>query len=234
MKSRVLFVDDSGKPEVGHSSKAVVIAGFAIDSDVYPTLARRVSGAKRRFYPHRGAPQAWELKSTSIIKPNAWKRAKNRKLCAELLRLIKTSGGTAYSATIEKVKMHHQMTLDTTMPLELQALVEHFGAECEAMGRMGMVIADWSSHHHDQHASQCVASFAASRALPVHLGVYYASSHAHPGIQVADLVAGVRRRAAEGDVNLAALDKQFAATRACTVPGTTTNGRPFSNWIGVF
>ena len=202
MRTRILFLDDSGKPDSGHPSQAVVIAGLSIDADLYPTLSRRILGAKGRFFPSRGVPQAWELKSSQIIKPNPWKRSKNRKFCDELVRLARTLGGTAYSATIVKANMNHPMSLETTMPLQLQALVEHFDAECQALGRMGMVVADWSSHQHDQHASRCIASFVASRGLMFHPGVYYASSHSNEGVQAADIIAGVRRRAVEGDANL--------------------------------
>jgi len=166
--TRILYLDDSGKPDTKHPSGAVVIAGFAIDADDYPTFSRRVLGAKRAHYPLRGVPQAWELKSAEIIKPNPWKRAKNRAFVNEVDRLVRTMDGTAFSATIVKANMHHPMTLATTMPLQLQTLVEHFDAECRSLGRTGMVVADWSSHHHDQHASQCVASFAASRKLAIH------------------------------------------------------------------
>jgi hypothetical protein len=194
VQTRILFLDDSGKPDAAHASRAVVIGGFAIDAAEYPTFSRRILGAKN-FYPGRGVPQAWELKSSAVIKPNPWKRLKNRSLCAEVARL---------------------------------------GAECGALGRMGMVVADWSSHQQDQHASRCVASFVASRGIQVHPGVYYASSHSNEGIQASDLLAGVRRRVAEGDANLSELDTKLSTIRACTTVGSTTTGRAFSNWIRMF
>ncbi len=129
MRTRILFLDDSGKPDAAHASLAVVIAGFAIDADVYPVLSRRILGAKKAHFPNRGVPAAWEIKSTDIIKPNPWKRAKNRKFCAEVVRLLRTMGATCYSVTLDKTKMHHPMALATSMPLQLQALVEHFDAE---------------------------------------------------------------------------------------------------------
>lgn len=234
MQTRVLFLDDSGKPDAAHASLAVVIAGFAIDSDVYPVLSRRILGAKKGHFPTRGVPAAWEIKSTSIVKPNPWKRSKNRKFCEEVARLLRTMGGTCFSVTLNKTKMHHAMTLATSMPLQLQALVEHFDAECKAMNRMGMVVADWSAHQQDQHASRCVASFVSSRALQVHPSVYYASSHGSEGIQVSDLLAGVRRRAAEGDSNLLKLDSDLGKIRASATVGTTVKGRVFSNRIDLF
>jgi hypothetical protein len=64
--------------------------------------------------------------------------------------------------------MHHPMTLATSTPLQLQALVEHLAVECEALDRVGMTVADWSTHQHDQHVSQCVSSFVNSKRLNVH------------------------------------------------------------------
>lgn len=233
MTTRILYLDDSGKPDVNHPSKAVVIGGFAIDADYYPTFSRRVLGAKRAHYRSRGVPQTWELKSADIIKPNPWKRSKNRAFVNEVERMIQTIGGTVFSVAICKAAMKHPMSLVTTMPLQLQVLVEHFDAECRALGRTGMVVADWSSHHHDQHASQCVASFAASRRLAIHPCVYYASSHSNEGIQIADLLAGIRRRVVEGDASLVVVDRQLAAVRG-SVPGPTIRGRAFANQVTLF
>ncbi len=88
MQTRVLVLDDSGKPDAKHASGAVVIAGVSIDALDYPTLSRRVLGAKGKYFPHRGPPQGWELKSADFIKPNPWKRAKNRNFANELARVV--------------------------------------------------------------------------------------------------------------------------------------------------
>ena len=129
MQTRILYLDDSGKPDPDHTSRA------------------------------------GEIKSAQVIKPNPWNRSKNRCFCREIERLVKKMGGTAYAATILKSNMNHPMTLATTMPLQLQILAEHFDAECQALGRMGMIVADWSGHQYDRHASRCVASFVASGSL---------------------------------------------------------------------
>jgi AAA-like domain/Protein of unknown function (DUF3800) len=234
MRTRILYVDDSGKPDRAHASGAIVLAGFAIDADAYPGFARRVLGAKRAFYPSRGLPQSWEIKSARLIKPNVWRRAKNRGFCEELLRLLGTMGATVYSATILKSRMNHPLTLAVTMPLQLQILAEHFDAECRALDRVGVIVADWSSHEHDQHASRCVASFVVSGSLVLHPAVYYASSHSVEAIQVADVIAGVRRRGAEGDANLAALDLALSRTRPVASIPRTGKGRPYTNWVNVF
>jgi hypothetical protein len=234
MQTRILVLDDSGKPDPLHASRAVVIAGISIDALNYPTFSRRVLGAKGRFYPHRGAPQTWEVKSTDYVKPNPWKRSKNRQFVYELTRIVRDLGGTAYAATIVKVRMKHPMTLSTTMPLQLQCLVEHFAAECQRLNAMGVVVADWSSHQFDQHASRCVASFAAARKLPIHPCIYYASSHSNEAVQVADVVAAVRRRAAEGDPSMAAVDSDLAGIRAAIAVAPTVTGRAYSNYVNVF
>ncbi|MDZ7678487.1 MAG: hypothetical protein U5K29_08035 [Acidimicrobiales bacterium] len=233
MNTRLLILDDSGKPDAGHASGAVVIAGLSIDTLRYPALSRRVLGAKARFYPGRGVPQGWEVKSSGLVKPNPWNRANNRNFAHELARIVSDLGGTFYAATITKANLHHPMTLATTMPLQLQCLVEHFEVECRATNSLGMVIADWSTHQFDQHASRCVASFAASRKLRVHPGVYYASSHGNEGVQVADVVAAVRRRAVEGDTAMAAFDAHLASIRPAKVLSNTCTGRSFTNYVTV-
>ncbi len=234
MSTRILYIDDSGKPEPQHASGAVVLAGFAVNAEDYATLARRILGAKKAFYPGRGLPHSWEIKSPGIIKPNPWRRAKNRHFCEEVVRLLTTMGTTTYAATIDKSRMKHPMTLATSMPLQLQILAEHFAAECQALGRTGMLISDWSGHQHDQHASQCVASFVASYRLLLHPGVYYGSSHSIEGIQLADLISGIRRRATEGDHNLGELDEALSSIRAVEVTRRTCRDRAFANRIAVF
>jgi hypothetical protein len=130
--------------------------------------------------------------------------------------------------------MKHAMTLSTSTPLQLQILAEHFAAECQALGRTGMLISDWSGHQHDQHASRCVASFVSSCHLPLHPAVYYGSSHSIEAIQVADLIAGVRRRVTEGDHNLDSLDEALSKIRAVQVTRRTCRGRVYTNRISVF
>lgn len=231
--ARLLFLDDSGKPDANHASKAVVVGGFAIDADLYPTLSRRVLGAKASHFAKRGQPQAWELKSSMLVKPNPWKRATNRRFCDEVARILGSIGATVFSTTLDKSRLKHPMALTTSMPLQLQSLVEHFDVECKAMSRVGMVVSDWSNHFLDQHASQCVASFAAAKRLAVHPAVYYASSQASEGVQVADLIAAVQRRVAEGDASLEALTVRLHAN--CATPsGITVKGRPFTNRIMIF
>ncbi len=165
MNTRVLFLDDSGKPDANHASNAVVVAGFSVPSEHVPTLSRRVLGAKGKFFPKRGQPTTWEIKAADVIKPNPWNRRANRDFTFELVRIVASLDGTVYSAAIDKSRMKHVMALAQAMPLQLQALIEHFEVECRHRRETGMVVADWSSHQADQHASSCVASFVASRGL---------------------------------------------------------------------
>ena len=231
-----VVLDDSGKPEFSHPSRGLVIGGFSVPSSQVPHLSRKVAGAKAKFYPDRGDPALWELKSSDIIKPNPWKRRKNRDLAHELLRIVQEARGTVYTVSIDKRQMHHPMTLKTTMPLQLQVLVEHFAVECSAYRETGLIVSDWSNHHHDAHASKCVGSFITSRRLPLHPSVYYANSLTTPAIQVADLIAGVRRRVVEGDRRLATLNRRMTATRTLRGrPGPNTDqGRSYTNQIELF
>lgn len=234
--ARLLFLDDSGKPDLNHASGAVVIGGFAVDAALYPTLSRRILGAKAKYFSNRGQPQAWELKSANLVKPNPWRRAKNRHFCHEVARILGSVNATVFSTTLVKSRLKHAMVLTTSMPLQLQSLVEHFEVECKATSTVGMVVSDWSNHHLDQHASQCVASFAAANGLAVHPAVYYASSHASAGVQVADVIAAVQRRVAEGDTSLASFCDELHANRATvgTAGCVTVKGRPFTNRIMLF
>ena len=236
MSARVLFLDDSGKPATGDSTGAVVIGGFSIPAASAPALSRKFAGAKAHFFPTRGDPARWEVKATETIRPNPWKRRKNRDIVDETLRILRLLECTVYTVSINKKRMNHPMALETTAPLQMQALVEHFAVECAHHDETGLIVSDWSSYRLDAHVSQCVASFVLSRRLPLHPSVYYASSLTTQAIQVADLVAGIRRRVVEGDRRLAALGRRMAAVR--TLPDhtktTTHSGRRYTSEIVLF
>lgn len=199
-------------------------------------MSRRFLGAKGRFYPSRGHPSDWEVKARQTIKPKDWKRRKNRDFVFEVVRILGRLDCSVYTVSIDKARMYHHMSLRTTMPLLLQRLVEHFAVECAHHGEIGIVVSDWSTHHLDAHASRCVASFVASRRLPLHPSVYYANSLTTQPIQVADLIAAVRRRVLEGDTRLSTLDENL--TSICTLsgatPATTHTGRDYTNHISLF
>ena len=98
----VLFLDDSGKPAAHDSSGAVVIGGFAIPSASVPTLGRRIAGAKLRFYGSLGDPSTWEMKAARTVAPNKWRRSKNRRFLAEVMRILSELDCTAYAVSIDK------------------------------------------------------------------------------------------------------------------------------------
>ena len=190
MGTRFLYIDDSGKPDAAHASHAVVLGGVSVDSSSVRRMRQMVNGAKRRYYPGRGKPDGWELKAATFVKPNPWKRANNRSFVAELESILRRCDATVFTATITKARMVHPLALTTTMPLQLQCLLQHFAVECAIRGDEGVIASDWSAHFLDAHASKCVGSFAAARGLPVHPFVYYANSAGCEAIQVADVISG--------------------------------------------
>ncbi len=62
---------------------------FLDPSGERPALSRKVAGAKAHFFPTRGDPAKWEVKATETIRPNPWKRRKNRDLVDETLRILR-------------------------------------------------------------------------------------------------------------------------------------------------
>ena len=233
--ARVLFLDDSGHPAPRHSSRAIVIGGFSIASANVPTLHRRIAGAKARFFPERGHPSQWEVKATQIIRPNTWKRQQNRSFVSECVRILRGLDCTVYTASINKANMHHPMRQQATMPLQFQALVEHFAVECAHHRESGLVVMDRSNDGLDAHVSNCVGTYVASHRLPLHPTIYYADSTTSNAIQISDLVSGSRRRAIEGDSNMQDLDRTLAAIRRSDLSaGRTHTGRRWTNRIVVF
>lgn len=236
IRTRVLYLDDSGKPHPRDSSGAVVIAGFSLPSEHAGTLHRRIAGAKSRFFPQRGDPSQWEIKASKLNRRRGRQSVRYRRFVDEVLRILGALDCTVYSVSIDKRNMVHEMELSATMPLQLQVLIGHFTYECEGEGSTGMIVSDWSEQGLDSHANKCVVSFVVSRRLNHHPGVYYTDSAASHAIQVADLIAGVCRRAVEGDVDMQSLDSRFASVRSSSAEmyGITQMGRPYENRISLF
>ena len=233
--TRMLFLDDSGHPAPNHASKAVVIGGIAIPSSSVRALSRRIAGAKAHHFPNRRHPAEWEIKATDTIRPNAWKRRRNRSLVSSVIGILNGLDCTVYTASINKANMHHLMTQKTTMPLQLQALVQHFSVECRHRGEVGLIVVDRSSHNLDSHVSHSVASYVTPRRLPLHPTVYYADSTTSQAIQIADLISGTRRRSLEGDVHMQVLDNDFASFYPAALAGFRTHtNRRWTNRIVVF
>ena len=233
--TRVLFLDDSGKPSVKDNTKAVVIGGFAIRSENVPEFSQRIAEAKIRHFPHLGAPGKWEVKASQMVRPNQMRRRNNREFVGETIRILNHFECTVYSVSIDKREMHHPMALEVTMPFQVRVLAEHFAAECSHHSETGLIISDWSSNRLDALTSRTIAGFVSSRQLPLHPSIYFTDSLSSHAIQVADLVAGTRRRAIEGDAGLRQIDEVLRSI--CTVAGSdgvfTFAGRPFSNQIAL-
>ena len=234
--TRILFVDDSGKPSQNDGTSVIVIGGFSISSNDVPAFSRRIAGAKSRFFPQRGNPGTWELKARDTIRPKILRRSKNRMFLTEMWRILQRLDCTTYSASIDKSRMHHRMGLQTTTPLQMQALLEHFAVECQELNTTGIVVSDWSSHHLDAHASQCVATYTISNLLPIHPTLYFANSSSSHPIQVSDLIAGIRRRELEGDPAIASIADLLATLNAGSSMDArrTHKGRQFTSQIRVF
>ena len=232
--TRMLFLDDSGHPAPNDASGAIVIGGLAVRSEAVPVLSRRITGAKGRLFPGRGHPANWEIKATDTIRPNPQRSRRNRDLVQAILQIIGSLECTAYTASIDKSRMLHRMSLKTTMPLLMQALVEHFAVECRSAAATGIIVMDRSSHGLDSHASHSVASFTVTQRLPIHPTVYYADSATSPAIQVADIITGARRRAIEGDVAMQVLDNDLAGFQSISLARRRTHrGRLWRNRIVV-
>lgn len=140
--TRFLFLDDSGHPAPNYPTGAVVIGGFSVASGDVAAISRRLAGAKARIFPERGRPSKWEVKAAHMIRPHLWKRPRNQQLAGEIVAILRGLDCTAYAASISKERMHHQMTQRTTMPLQLQALIEHFAVECAQHLSVGAVVMD--------------------------------------------------------------------------------------------
>ena len=167
--------------------------------------------------------------------PRRRKSAKFRDFVLEVLSILDRLDGTVYSVSIDKRAITHDMKLSTTMPLQLQVLIDHFTEECRTESSTGMIVSDWSTRGLDSHANRCVSSYVASRRLNHHPGVYYTDSASSHAIQVADLLAGIRRLAVEGDPDMQTLDHRLAAIRSSSaaVSGPTLKGRPYENRISL-
>lgn len=235
LPTRFLFLDDSGHPAPNYTTQAVVIGGFSVASSDVAAINRRIAGAKGGIFPERGQPSQWEVKAAHMIRPHLWKRPRNQQLAGEIVDILRGLDCTVYTASIDKARMNHPMTQRTTMPLQLQALIEHFAVECAQHLSVGVIIMDRSNHPIDAHASHCAASYIVSQDLPLHPTVYYADSVTSQAVQVADLVSGIRRRVLEGDTSLYSVDASLGGLR----PGAqrwplTCTGRRWTNRITLF
>ena len=211
----MLYLDDSGAISLNHASGAVVIGGFSIASTKVPKLTRRISGAKAHHFPGRGRPSQWEMKSTNLLTPKGWRNRKNRALVLEVIRILGDLDCTTYTASIDKTKMNHSMATKTSLPMQMQRLIEHFAVECAHRSEIGLVVMDRSDNRLDAHTSHCVASYVTSKKLPLHPVVHYVDSMASEPTQASDLISAIRRRTIEGTPGMhVIINNQLAGLRA--------------------
>lgn len=232
--TRMLYLDDSGAISLKHASGAVVIGGLSIASSRVPKLTRRISGAKAHYFPERGRPSSWELKSSVLLTPRGWRNRKNRALVLEAVQILEGLDCTVYTASIDKARMHHSMATKASLPMQMQRLVEHFAVECLHRKEIGLVVMDRSEQRQDAHVSHCVASYVTSKNLPLHPVVHYVDSMTSEPTQAADLISAARRRTIEGTPGMHVLNTQLANLRVqgLTAKRTHTN-RPWTNQIVV-
>ncbi len=232
--TRMLFLDDSGAPSLKHSTGAVVIGGLSLASTRVPVLSRRIAGAKALHFPDRNPPSRWEMKSTQLLTPGAWRRRQNRDLVLEVVRILKDLDCTTYTASINKSRLQRELLMKQSLPMLIQRIVEHFAVECAHRQEVGLVVMDRSGDGLDAHTSHCVASDVASRRLPLHPVVYYVDSMTSEPTQVADLIAAARRRTIEGTPGIQILNDRFAALRIRGLGTQRTHaGYPWNNQLVV-
>ncbi len=201
---RILYLDDSGKTNPSHPSGAVAYAGFSVDDSRWHDVVRCVTAAKRRFFPKRGRPTDWELKSKDFLTPNAWNRANNRSFCFELADILDRHDCRVYAVYFSKAAPSRPLAEDWVVPLCFQRLAEKFACELTAERTTGSIVCDWSAYALDRHVSNCVLSHVIARGMSALVGgVTYGSSQSLAPIQVSDLVSATFRICTEGGTHLA-------------------------------
>jgi len=117
-----------------------------------------------------------------------------------------------YSVTIDKAKVSGTLDENRFVPLMIQRLAARFHDQVRSEDSTGMIVLDWSTHQMDEHVTRCVSSMVATQKLHELVGgVTYGSSHALPPLQVADLIASVMRRDAEGQPHIYDLATELKA-----------------------
>ena len=234
--TRFLFLDDSGKPSFSHPSQALVVAGFSVPSQHVPELCRLISTAKSTLFPERGNHDEWEIKSRRALKSSRRRRLRQTLLTDEIIEVLSQLQCTVYSVSIRKPRMHHEMSLKITMPLQLRVLTEHFAVECATLGEIGVLVSDWSNHSLDSYVNKQLARYVTRTHLPIHPSVYFADSLGSPAIQVADLIAGARRKSLEDDPSSESIASRYARIRSISSDHNlkTHSGRPYETNIDLF
>lgn len=153
----------------------------------------------------------------------------------EIVRILERLSCTVYTASIDKRRVFHEMEPEAAMLLQLRGLSEHFAVECALNNEIGLLVSDWSGKRLDAMVSRNLARFNSRNELPLHPSVYFSDSVSSQAIQVADLVAGVRRRVLEGDRQIQDLAAAFGEVRSLPqeVELRTHTGKRFSTAIQI-
>ena len=207
---QILYLDDSGKVHSNDTSSVAVFAGFSIDEERWHPLIRQITGAKAKFFPNRGKPHEWEVKSADYLTINNWLRAKKRRFCFELASILHRNQCRVYSISLEKAKANDALEEEKFVPIMLRRLISKFDDYLVTHGTTGSVVLDWSTHQLDHHITQCVTSMTVVGQMDrLRGGVTYGSSAALPPLQVADIIASTLRRDAEKQPHIEELAKAF-------------------------
>ena len=232
---RYLYLDDSGKIHKNDPAKFFVLAGFSIEEGQWHKFTRQVNGAKSNFLPTNGKPYDWEIKSTDFLTANAWKRAKRRNLCHQVVQILGRLGCRVYAASLEKCKAKDALDETKFFPLAFQRLIAKFNSEIISKADTGSIVCDWSTYKMDHHISQCVTSMVITNKMEfLRGGVTYGSSSALPTLQVADLIGGATRRALEGQGHMDALARDLRELRYTDPGGLDVLGHPVDSILRLF
>ncbi len=232
---KYLYLDDSGKIHTNDHSKFFVLAGFSVDEGHWHRFIRQINGAKGNYFPTNGKPYDWEVKSTDFLTSNAWKRAKRRGLCQQLVRILERNGCHVYVASLEKARANDALDEAKFFPLAFQRLVAKFNAEIISKAETGSIVCDWSTYKMDHHTSQCVTSMVVTNKMDLlRGGVTYGSSSALPPLQVSDIIAGAFRRSLEGQAHMNALVTELRNLRFFEAGKVDVLGHPVDSILRVF
>ena len=62
-----VYLDDSGKVHTKDPAKFVVFGGCSVDEGRWHDVVRQVAGAKAGFFPAKGKPTDWEVRSIDFL-----------------------------------------------------------------------------------------------------------------------------------------------------------------------
>jgi len=187
------------------------------------------------FFPTRGNPHSWEIKSKDFLTPNNWNRRKKRNFCLEIVNILKRNDCHVYAVSMDKVNATGALPEATYIPLAFQRLIAKFYDEVIANADTGIVVCDWSSYQMDHHITACVGSMIGSRGMDVlRGGITYGSSMALPPLQVADLIAGTFRRCLDGQSHLQSLEAALLPLRYSNRGVRDIYGHPVDSILRLF